>query len=510
MSRIELDRREFLKGCCATAAIGAAGPGLFYGHAAHAAVNSYDTVIHVFLRGGIDGLNLVVPVAGNDRSHYEEARPDLAIKATGEYSALPLTLASGAATGFGLHPSATGLRDIWSDGKLAIVHCTGMLTTVTRSHFDAQLYLDLGTPGTKGNGSGWIARAWNTQPDAARAAVMPALAVNGRTPANMLGSTQALTMNSATDFNLNSGSWQWQMAREGSPSGFRGVNETLATMWQGEVGLEYSGRAAEAALRTVAAQPYASAMPAGWPDSGFARQLWTVAQSVRFNLGLRYATVDLGGWDTHEGQGTAGANWNYYQNKIAELSQALAALYATLKDGGELARVTVVVQSEFGRRVRQNGSGGTDHGYGNPLLVFGGPVQGRRFYGTWAGLHPEVLSPYFGDIPVTTDFRRVFSELLEKRMAHTRLAEVFPDYSGYSPLGIFATGAAAAAGVSRAAPPGHTPDIRTGPAPALPVEAATPPAPIRHRRGSLQLPEPLRQPLLRLRLRLDRLLRRAS
>ena len=99
--------------------------------------------------------------------------------------------------------------------------------------------------------------------------------------------------------------------------------------------------------------------------------------------------------------------------------------------------MTVIVQSEFGRRVRQNGSGGTDHGYGNPLLVIGGPINGRRMYGQWLGLDPQVLSPYFGDIPATTDFRRVFSELMIRRMRNNKLGEIFPGYTGYSPLGIF-------------------------------------------------------------------------
>ncbi|MFC3715694.1 DUF1501 domain-containing protein [Luteimonas soli] len=434
--RLLLDRREFLKGCCATAAVGAvAGPSLLFSDPAHAAANPYDTIVHVFLRGGIDGLNLVPPVSGNDRAFYEEARPDLSIPATGTYAALPLTLSSGAATGFGLHPSATGLRDIWTDGKLAIVNSCGLLTTVTRSHFDAQLYLDLGTPGTKGAGTGWLTRAWNSQPGAPGNAAMPALAVNSRTPANMLGSTEALTMGSPSDFALNSGAWAWQRTREDSPAGLKGVNETLATLWKGQTGLEASGRSADASLRVIAGQPYAD-MPATWPDSTFARQLWTVAQSIRFNLGMRYAAVDLGGWDTHDGQGTAGAGYHYYQNQVADLSQALAAFYGELKTGGEIGRVTVVVQSEFGRRVRQNGSRGTDHGYGNPLLVLGGAVNGRKLYGSWKGLDPEILSPYFGDVPVTTDFRRVLSELLIRRMGNNHLSAVFPGYTGYSPLGI--------------------------------------------------------------------------
>lgn len=511
MTRIELDRREFLKGCCATAAVGAAGPALLFGSPAHAAVNSYDTIVHVFLRGGIDGLNLVLPVSGNDRTFYEQARPDLRVPVSGENAALPLTLANGSATGFGLHGAASGLRDIWTDGRLAIVHCCGMPTTVTRSHFDAQQYLDFGTPGSKGNGTGWIARAWSTQPGASSSTVMPALAVNSRMPANLLGATQALTMGSPNDFLLNNGSWAWQQARDGSPAGFKGVNETLASMWQGNVGIEHSGRAADGALRTVATQPYTGTLPASWPTTTVARQLWTVAQSIRFNLGLRYATVDVGGWDTHDGQGNGGGG--YFRDRVGELSQALAAFYAELSGTGEMARVTVVVQSEFGRRVRENGSGGTDHGYGNPLLVLGGPVNGRRFYGSWRGLNPEILSPYFGDVPVTTDFRRVFTELLQSRMGHTRTAEVFPGYSGYSPLGMFAgAGAAAAAAAPEPVRQMSQPalrNLRTTPSanPAGSTDSGAAVAgPIRHRRGTVRMPPRLAQPLLRLRLKLFRLM----
>src|SRR5690606_38134614 len=144
----------------------------------------------------------------------------------------------------------------------------------------------------------------------------------------------------------------------------------------------------------------------------------------------------------------------YYRDRVAELSAALAAFYGELTRTGEMARVTVVVQSEFGRRVRENGSGGTDHGYGNPLLVLGGPVNGGRFYGTWAGLHPETLSPYFGDIPVTTDYRRVFAELLHKRMGHATVDQVLPGFGNHTPLGLFAPASAAAAATPRAVAPG--------------------------------------------------------
>lgn len=431
-----LDRREFLKGCGASVAIGALGPSLLFSQDAQAAANSYDTVVMVFLRGGYDGLNLITPIDGNDRGFYEEARPSLRIPATGTDAALPLTLASGAATGFGIHPSAAGLRDLWDAGKLAVVQSCGLQTVVTRSHFDAQAYLDLGTPGDLNASSGWMTRAWQTQ--GLGGVSMPLLAVASRQPNNMRGSTQSLSMPSPSDFSLNTGAPQWYAYRTGMPAGTKGVTETMASLWAGQTGLEIAGARADGSMRLIAQQGYTTTLPTtpvAWPTSTFARQLWTVAQSIRFNLGLRYAAVDLGGWDTHENQGTVG-NSNY-SNRIADLSQSLKAFYDELNNGGEIGRVTVIVQSEFGRRVRQNASGGTDHGYGSPLLVLGGPVNGRKLYGQWLGLDPVVLAPYFGDVPVTTDFRRVFSELMIRRMGNNKLSQIFPGYTGYTPLGIF-------------------------------------------------------------------------
>jgi uncharacterized protein (DUF1501 family) len=435
MNDLHLDRREFLKSCGAAAAVGAVGgPSLLFSQEAHAAANPFDTVVMVFLRGGIDGLNLVTPTNGNDRTFYEEARPTLRIPATGTDAALPLTLAAGTDTGFGLHPSAVGLRDLWVLGKLAIVQSCGLATVVTRSHFDAQAYLDQGTPGNLNVSTGWMTRAWQTQ-SAGISSPMPLLAVASRQPNNMRGSTQSLSMPSPGDFAITSGAPQWQAFRTGMPVGTKGVTETMASLWAGQSGVEISGQRADGSMRLIAQQGYTSTLPATWPTTTFARQLWTVAQSIRFNLGLRYAAIDLGGWDTHENQGTTGNS--LYSNKIAELSQALTAFYNELNTTGEMGRVTVIVQSEFGRRVRQNGSGGTDHGYGNPLLVIGGPINGRRMYGQWLGLDPQVLSPYFGDIPATTDFRRVFSELMIRRMGNNKLGDIFPGYTGYSPLGLF-------------------------------------------------------------------------
>lgn len=423
-------RREFLKGCCTAAAVAAYGPRLLF-----AAPNTHDTVVSLFLRGGIDGLNLVVPTDGADRIHYEQARPSLTIPVSGAYGALPLTLANGQSTHFGLHPAAIGLHDIWTEGKLAIVHACGLATVESRSHFEAQTYIDLGTPGSKSTTSGWMTRAWETAPDRYGGAAMPGLSATAIMSTGFLGSTAALNMQNPENFALNTSSWAWERARDRSPPGFRGVNETLVDLWQGAGTLETAGRRTDASLKMIDLQDFGPA-PDGWPDSNFARELWTIAQSIRFGLGLRYATLDVGGWDTHESQGSAGTGYQYYQQKIAELSAGLHAFFQNLTADGYMSRVTVVVQSEFGRRVRQNANRGTDHGYGNPLLVLGGPVNGRRLYGTWPGLDPEILSPHFGDLPVTTDHRRVLSEILVRRMGNYGLGTVFPGYTGYYPMGV--------------------------------------------------------------------------
>lgn len=460
-----ISRRQFLKGCCTAAAVGAVGPRLVFGPEAHAqSAGTQHTVVMLFLRGGIDGLNFVVPLAGADRTHYETARPNLKIEISGAYGALPLTLAGETPTGFGLHPSATGLRDLWQAGKLAIVHACGVLGSASRSHFDAQMAIERGL--ASGTTSGWLARAID-QDGLVAAGVVPALSAGYNPPTSMAGSAWPIAMDNPSDFKLNHGAWAWQTTRSDSPVGHVGLNETLNKLWTGSTGLEVAGARADRALRVIAQQPY-SAVPAGWPTSNIARQLWTVAQSIKFGIGLRYATLDLGGWDTHEGQGTAGSGYNYYQNKIAELSQALSAFQAELEASGLGGKVTTIVQSEFGRRLKANNSGGTDHGYGNPVFVMGSGIVGRRFFGTWPGLDPAVVAAANGDVPVTTDYRRVLADVLVGRMGLSNVGAVFPQLS-YTPLGIM-QGVSGAASVAMAG--GAASVVETGDAMQTPEDVA--------------------------------------
>lgn len=424
----DLDRRALLAALGTSAAL---APGLGVNLAAATArSNDHNVLLVVFLRGGIDGLNLVVPTAGQDRAWYEDARSSLQIAVSGAFGALPL------GQGFGLHPSAPGLHQLWQQGRLAIVHAVGMSGTITRSHFDAQTYLETGTPGQAGIGTGWLTRHLLSQPGLPAQIPLPAVAAGSATPTSLLGYPSALTLSSANEFRLDTFHWSWRTS-DGTLPGHVGVLARLPGLWSGASGLEQAGRQALNALDLIAGQDFSGYTPgngAVYPENDFGRRLRMLAQLIRMPVGLRIATIDLGGWDTHQGQGSAGSGYHYFQDKVAELSGGLSAFCRDL-DGSELSRVTIVVYSEFGRRVRQNASGGTDHGYGNCVLVLGGGVNGG-FHGQWPGLDPKNLFAFFGDLPVTTDFRRVFSELLIRRLGNPRLGVVFPGYSGYSPLGV--------------------------------------------------------------------------
>lgn len=438
------NRRDFLKLSGAGALTASVVPGARLAFAAPQA-NSYDTVIVVFLRGGCDGLHMVPPIGGatNDRQYYELARPNLRIPVSGNGSALALANSDGR---FGLHPRASALYNLYQANKMAVIVGAGMPAPVTRSHFDAQQTMEYGTPGSTNAGSGWLTRHLTSTGLPANV-TMPALSAGSITANSLIASTDSVTMGSGGDFRVDSSAWNWNSIDRYSPplAGFNGLVERLPALWAGNTALEAAGRQtldALAVVRPMNFSSYTAANGAVYPNSSLGNQLKMIAQLLKADVGLRVGALDLGGWDTHNGQGVPTSSYDYFGNQVQILSDALAAFYTDLNGAGAanfMQRTSIVVMSEFGRRLRGNGSAGTDHGYGNFMFALGGSVNGGRIYGgdTYAGLADEAL--FEGeDVQVTTDYRRVLSEMLIRRAGNNRLGQIFPGYANYSPMGIFA------------------------------------------------------------------------
>lgn len=407
MPKTIIPRRQFLQGCSAAIAemVGARLTNLAFAKQD----NPYDTLVVVFLRGGWDALNVVAPIDGDDRGYYEKARPDIKIS-----DLLPLN------NQFGLHPAMTPLYDLYQQGKAGIIHAVG-LNVDTRSHFDAQEYIELGTPGSKSVASGWITRHLQ---NVGISSILPALSTSGQ-PTSLLNFVPTVSLSAPEEFSL------WD-------NGLRDSHlSALKQLYQGESILHRAGTRTLEALEIVSPLSGGGYQPANgavYNDDEFGMQLKTVAQMIKLDAGLRVATVDFGGWDTHEYQNDG--NGGYMADLLNSLASGLANFYLDL-DSGYTDRLSVVVVSEFGRRLVQNDSYGTDHGHGNVMFTLGGNVNGGQVFGAWPGLNNEQLYDS-ADLAVTTDYRQVLSELLTKRLGNDDIEAVFPGFSAsYNPLGIF-------------------------------------------------------------------------
>ncbi|MGH8174565.1 MAG: DUF1501 domain-containing protein [Rhodanobacteraceae bacterium] len=447
-----LHRRDFLRNCCVAAVAGGVGS------RAHAyfepppivpATATQDTLIVVFLRGAMDGLSLLPPGASSPfRADYEANRSNTRVPTAGAGAALALPN-----TTWGLHPRATGLQALYQANHLAFVVAAGQKQPdpVVRSHFEAQSNLEFGVGGGSGGGIGWLTR--HLVSGGLPATVpLPATSMGSITASSLLGSTDAITMASGSDFRLDTFHWSWQ--NDDAGHGQIGAVSRMNDLWTGNTRMELAGAdtlASLALLRPIDFNLYdANNHPDGYQpsgganyslqyNSGFGAQLRNVAQLIKLNLGLRAVTIDLGNWDTHNGQGNPSQSYDWFGNQVESLSQGLSAFYTDLANdasGNLMQRVSVIVVSEFGRRVLENADSGTDHGYGNVMLALGGSVNGGTIYGNFPGL--DGASLYQGtDVDVTTDYRQVLSEALIRRMANPNIYYVFQNYSGYTPLGIF-------------------------------------------------------------------------
>ena len=362
------------------------------------------TLVVVFLRGAADGLTLVAPIADDN---YHKFRPRLAVKAK---DAVRLD------DTFGFHPNLRALEPAWKDGDLAIIHGAGGESD-SRSHFEAQDMMEHGGLAA----GGWLARFLRARGPSQ--SPLSAVALSATLPESLSGAPSAAALQSLEEFAISKNG-------EGNSEAF---TRELRRLYELENGPVKSAAAAtfEALHRIESID--AKAKPANGADYDekdyFAQGLRQVAQLVRAEVGLDAASVDLHGWDTHFTQ----------QSGIEPLMLRLAnGLAAFRKDLGErMATTTVVVMTEFGRRVAENASFGTDHGRGGVSFVMGGGVKGGRVLGGWTGLKPEILDGP-GDLPVTNNYRNILAPVLTRHGADTAgLANIFPDFA-LKPLGLYA------------------------------------------------------------------------
>lgn len=408
-------RRAFLKnGTVALVSMGFTPA--FIARAAEAARARQKILVAIFQRGAVDGLNMVVPFG--ERAYYG-ARPTIAIPPPGrDNGALDLD------GFFGLHPRMDSLAPWFQRGELAIVHASGSHDD-TRSHFDAQDYMESGTPGVKSTRDGWMNRYLHAK-EHENASPFRAVALAKGLPRSLQGTAPALAIGQLGQFGIQAGRASGMMA-----AGFETQYAEAADTLLGSTGKE----AFDAVKMLQQANPgqYTPANGAAYPTSGFGEAMKQIAQIVKADLGLEVAFAELGQWDHHANEG---GPVGQIANRLGDFSRGIAAFAADL--GDRMADVVLITMSEFGRTVRENGNRGTDHGHGNAMLVLGGNVKGGKVYGKWPGLEGDQL--WQGrDLAVTTDFRDVFAECLTGHLGATDISKVFPGHEHKGPLGIIRT-----------------------------------------------------------------------
>lgn len=372
------------------------------------AAGPHRVLVSIFQRGAVDGLSMFVPYGDPT---YLSLRQETAIPSPSQNGgALALDSI------FGLHPAMASLLPAWDAGELAVVHACGS-PDPTRSHFDAQDFMETGLPGMLGAADGWLNRHLQATTGSPS---LRAVSVTSTTPRILSGPADIYAANTLTELNLGRGQ-EGEIVRQaihkmyGAREDFLGktVQETLANY---EI------------FTALGEQGYTPQNGAVYPQSMLGRQLREVAQVLRAEVGLEIAFLSCGGWDTHANQGSTQGN---LADRLRELADSIAAFRQDL--GDEMADVCLLTMSEFGRTAAQNGSGGTDHGHGTAMIALGGTVAGG-VHGGWPGLAPDDL--YHGrDLAVTTDFRDLFAEIVREHLGNPALDIVFPGHS-YNPPGV--------------------------------------------------------------------------
>ena len=400
-----ITRRVFLRNS-ALAVVGTTAIPSFLTRAAFGAVEPgarTKRLVVIFQRGAADGLNIVVP--HGERAYYA-MRPSINIP---RKDVLDLD------GFFGLHPSLASFQPLWDQRHLAIVHAAGS-PDPTRSHFDAQDFMESGTPGLKATPDGWLNRALRSAPAPDDKSAFRAISLGPALPRILTGQERAVAVNNINDFGVG-----------GRNPNAAPIANTFEAMYDHSSDSVLQGTGQETfdavkMLKSADPAKYKPAPGADYPRGRFGDSLRQLAQLIKANLGVQVAFADIGGWDHHVNEG---GTQGQIANVLREFSQSLSAFWIDL---GDLADDTVIVtMSEFGRTARENGNRGTDHGHANVMFVMGGPVKGGKVYGQWPGLDQSQL--YEGrDLALTTDFRRVIGEAIDRHLGNDKLAQVFPEF----------------------------------------------------------------------------------
>jgi uncharacterized protein (DUF1501 family) len=403
-------RRIFLRNS-ALAMVGAGSAPLWLQRALYAAdapTPRKKILVAIFQRGAADGLNVVVP---HGEKAYYDMRPTIAIPRPTSDAAKQADAAIDLDGFFGLHPSLAPLKPLYEGQHLAIVDAVGS-PDPTRSHFDAQDYMESGTPGRKATDSGWMNRS--LPKSAAKESPVRAVSLGPILPRAMRGPQPAVALQSIGAFQVRN-----EQAAKEFQEMYSGASDPV---------LRATGREtfeAVAMLQSIQKQPYAPAAGADYPRGQFGDSLKQIAQLIKSNVGMEMAFADIGGWDHHVNEVGQRASEGQLAVRLREYGQALAAFWQDM--GDRMSDVVLVTMSEFGRTAHENGNRGTDHGHANSMFVMGGGVKGGKVHGKWPGLAKEQL--YEGrDLALTTDFRDVLGELVARHMGNPTISGIFPGY----------------------------------------------------------------------------------
>ncbi len=366
-----------------------------------------NVLVAIFQRGAADGLNIVVP---HGESRYYELRPTIAVPRPD--SSNPADSAIDLDGFFGLNPALGALKPLWDARHLAIVHAAGS-PDPTRSHFDAQDYMEAGTPGVKATRDGWLNRA--LPPETGRISPVRAVSLGPNLARTLRGPNGAVAIENISTFGVRDA----------------GASKVLEAMYAGTQDQILNGAGREtfeaaALLQSLAKTQYQPSAGAEYPRGRFGDSMRQIAQLIKADVGVEVAFADIGGWDHHVNEVGPRASVGQLPNVLGEFGGALAAFHRDL--GDRMENVVVVTMSEFGRTAKENGDRGTDHGHANVMFTMGGPVAGGKVYGRWPGLAPGQLYED-RDLALTTDFRDVLAEAVAKHLGNPNIASVFPGYS---------------------------------------------------------------------------------